>query len=183
MAKITGAIDGWLLEQETEQIEVTSLSPKANPGWSYTDKAGHFHSWDNPDERIAVMQEPWYCSDCGEVHEDMVDHLKCSHCGETIVPGTLPGPHREFIQGLITITATAPDGTIYRLSPEMFDLIVERLQLQGARPGLVASLVAPHTLPCPQGGTHSINIEEGSSGVPYRYCYRCATIFDGPVNL
>lgn len=182
MAKTTGAVDGWTLEQEVEQIEVTSLSAKPNPGWDYTDAAGHRHTHAEPN-LVEIIQEPWYCPDCREVHDNMLDHYECPDCGEHIVPGTLPGPHREFIPGLVTITAIGPDGTRYHLSPEMLDLILERLKFQGARPGLIASLVAPHTLPCPRGGTHIVDTEEGSSGQEYRFCRGCATIFDGPVTL
>ena len=67
--------------------------PMADESWRFADSHGHEHHYS--DERgdhyptlRRVFQEPWYCHDCAEVHEDMLDHYECLLCGEVIQPGS-----------------------------------------------------------------------------------------------
>lgn len=89
---------------ECEQIEVTSLNPRPDPGWHYTDLAGHEHdhrrellveTYDDPDD------DPVYIDEDGE-EWNAPTHLECRECGEWIEPGTLPpSPFAEYVPGVV----------------------------------------------------------------------------------
>lgn len=113
--------NGWKLVVETDQIEVTSNSPRADPDWRYTDEAGHVHFFDDITHGyptlVSVTEEPYWCADCEDEHED--SHLECPHCMEVIAPGmTGPSIFREFIPGPTHVRIELPDGQQLPVTPE-----------------------------------------------------------------
>lgn len=95
-----------MVERQVEMV--TSISPKADPKWTFTDAAGHFHAYDQtpdaysryPTLRIRVEEVP--CSHAD--HDEDCDganiiHYHCRICDEEITPGLIPGPHSEPLYG------------------------------------------------------------------------------------
>lgn len=109
------------LRVETEMIDVTSGLPRPDETWSYIDRQGHGHRYDNGyPTLVEVVDRTYWCADCNDEHQDT--HLECRICGESIEPGMRgPSPFREF----------APGRTAYYLndepiSPERYQEIVEQ---------------------------------------------------------
>jgi len=91
------------LAMETEQIEVTSALPQPNQNWHYIDRQGHEHYWrDGYPTLVGVVDETYWCADCGEDHTD--SHWGCATCGEEITPGTYVDTSRRFVPGLTSFT-------------------------------------------------------------------------------
>jgi hypothetical protein len=63
--------------------------------WTYTDKAGHAHHYDNgyPTLRAIITHVPCPDWECGCDGFD-VTHYECPECGERINPGTKPQTYR-----------------------------------------------------------------------------------------
>ena len=101
-----GRREGMELRVETEMIDVTSLGPKPDKTWRYTDRHGHEHRY--VDDRyvdggyptlIVVDDETWWCDDCEDAHTE--SHRECRECGERIEPGmTGPSMAREYAPGM-----------------------------------------------------------------------------------
>lgn len=102
MATFANAGDGHSYRMECEPIEVTSLGPRPDPNWTFTDAAGHEH--DAKRELLDWLQDdpddpPFYFDVDGDEH-NADSHWECRLCGEWIEPGTTgPSPYREFIAG------------------------------------------------------------------------------------
>jgi hypothetical protein len=90
------------LRAETERIDVTSALPRPDKKWTYTDRHGHEHRWDDGYPTLVVVtEEPYWCPDCHDEHTD--SHYECPLCGEEIAPGLVPAPlYREYIPGMTT---------------------------------------------------------------------------------
>lgn len=93
------------LRVESEVIPVHYLSD-IDGAWRFTDSHGHEHycDYDAADHYPTlreVYQEPFYCQDCGETHTDLVDHLECRLCGETVRPRTT-GPGTKYLRGPVS---------------------------------------------------------------------------------
>ncbi len=84
--------------QEVEQITYPhDIQPDL--AWTFTDSAGHFHSYDKDGKTPTLKwahSEPYYCGDCEDEH---TDHWQaCVICGEKIEPGTYDnGPGSQSI--------------------------------------------------------------------------------------
>lgn len=107
---------GFTVTITTEQIELTSLGPEPDPGWRFTDAAGHEHyrgerGWPTLGW---VIDERYWCPDCEDEHED--GHWACSICGEWISPGMRPASARRFIMGPTSGEAKLDDGRVYFLT-------------------------------------------------------------------
>jgi hypothetical protein len=107
--------DGHTLEISTEPIEITSYSPERDPGWTFTDAAGHDHAavmdahhmtvtYPTLVTRSAVREDEF-----DEDWEPVVDvWWECPRCGEKITAATrlpvgprfIPGPVSYMIDGL-----------------------------------------------------------------------------------
>lgn len=90
------------LRVERDTIAVDSvLAMKPDPKWRYTDKAGHEHRFDNQDSTpttlVQVEEEPWWCYDCRDLHNEY--HLECKLCHETIEPHYVPDPGPHYVMG------------------------------------------------------------------------------------
>lgn len=112
---------GWKLVVETEQIEITSNSPRPDPNWRFTDAAGHEHFYDKTAKGYptldAVSEEPYWCADCREEHEE--DRLECLRCMEVVTPGvTGPSMFREFIPGPTSVHVELDDGRVIPVTNE-----------------------------------------------------------------
>lgn len=82
-----------VLEIRQEQISVSTMGSRERaPDWSFTDAAGHVHTYDGAlTPTLETVREPGYwCPDCHDEHADY--HLACRKCGETVNPGTRPAP-------------------------------------------------------------------------------------------
>lgn len=91
--------DFGVLITEIEQIEVTSMSPRPDHSWRYTDRHGHKHYWRDGYPTLArVLDETYWCSDCGDEHTK--SHWECPLCGKHIEPGMIgPSMFRELMPG------------------------------------------------------------------------------------
>jgi hypothetical protein len=93
------------LRMEQQLIDVTTMSWRPDPNWTFTDSAGHHHARaDDGYPTLVDVEEPSYwCADCGDEHTD--SHWECPKCGERIVPGTIPPPPgKQFIPGMRSFT-------------------------------------------------------------------------------
>lgn len=86
--------------------KLATLGPRVDKGWSYRDKAGHFHAWSTTEEDhyptlFQVVYtcpsehldgDAWWC-ECSTTWE-------CRICREPITPGMIAGPHEEMYPGL-----------------------------------------------------------------------------------
>jgi hypothetical protein len=101
------------LSVEVEQIDVRTMSKatEADPAWSFTDAAGHFHAW-SKDSTLPTLRswaESSYCETCQEEHERELQWV-CTICVATVKPGTrvravqppstVPGRKSWRIEGL-----------------------------------------------------------------------------------
>lgn len=98
------------IEQEIQQIH-TGL-PQPDPSWEYTDRAGHYHAYDQAGDRargwelptLAARTERVECDgSCNGVCEGEgydVTRYSCRICNEDVTPGLSPGPHSFTIPGL-----------------------------------------------------------------------------------
>ncbi len=93
--------DGRVLTAETERIETTSLGPRPDPSWSFTDTQGHDHHWDDgyPTLTWVQDQEDYTVVEDGELESyPGWGHYECSICGEEIRPAQRgPSPFRSFM--------------------------------------------------------------------------------------
>lgn len=84
---------------------LNTLGPRPDKGWSFRDKAGHFHAYSIVDDRYPTLWEEDY--HCESEHLDgdawwcecRTDY-KCRICKEIITPGMVQGPHSEARPGL-----------------------------------------------------------------------------------
>lgn len=84
---------------------LNTLGPRPDKGWSFRDRAGHFHAYSITDERYPTLYEVNYR--CESEHLDGEDwwcecrtDFQCRICKETITPGMVAGPHSEARPGL-----------------------------------------------------------------------------------
>jgi hypothetical protein len=87
---------------EHETIDVSSISPRRDPNWRYTDRAGHEH--DVRGELLVRVQDdpgdPPFIFDSDGEEYNAPDHLECRLCGEHITPDIVgPSPFQECIMG------------------------------------------------------------------------------------
>lgn len=101
------------LSVEIEQIDVRTISKatEADPAWSFTDAAGHFHAWskDNTLPTLRSWAESSYCEQCRDEHECELQWV-CMICAAVVKPGTrvraeqppstVPGRKSWRIEGL-----------------------------------------------------------------------------------
>lgn len=99
--------EGRTLEVETERIEFTTALPQPDPRWTYTDRAGHEHSYGqrgSAADRYPTLErresEPYWCSDCDDEHTDV--WFECALCGERINPGTVVDTSPQYTAGRTT---------------------------------------------------------------------------------
>jgi len=95
---ITG--DFGTLRAEVEMIDVSSALPRPDKKWTYTDRQGHRHHWDDGYPTLVVVtEESYWCEDCHDEHTD--SHYECPLCGEEIRPGLVgPSLYREYTPGM-----------------------------------------------------------------------------------
>jgi hypothetical protein len=110
-----------VLRMERDVIRVDYLT-KADERWRFTDSHGHEHRWhpgNDPYPTLRpVYEEPGWCDTCHEVHEDLIDHMECRQCGDTVTPGTT-GPGTEMIPGMTSYYLDDQP-----ISPEEFEAIM-----------------------------------------------------------
>lgn len=102
------------LSVEVEQIDVRTISKatEADPAWSFTDAAGHFHAW-SKDSTLPTLRsqldESYYCGQCRDEHEGELQWV-CMICAAVVKPGTrvrakqppstMPGRKSWRVEGL-----------------------------------------------------------------------------------
>jgi hypothetical protein len=102
------------LSVEVEQIDVRTMTEatEADPAWSFTDAAGHFHAW-SKDSTLPTLRswrdESSYCEMCRDEHEGELQWA-CMICLTVVKPGTrvravqppdtVPGRKSWRIEGL-----------------------------------------------------------------------------------
>jgi hypothetical protein len=95
--------NGSVLTAHCEPIEVTSLGPREDPAWTFTDANGHAHATADgyPSLVWIVDEEDYVVFEDGYPEEyPGSGHYECRECGEHIQPGMRgPSPYREFIPG------------------------------------------------------------------------------------
>lgn len=115
------------IDVQTERIEVTSLAPRPDPSWEYTDHQGHVHRWvDGEVPTLRWVEDGVELIDDGDGYfdEEPYGHDECAVCGEHIEPGLMaPPPYREFMPGYRTVTVTTPDGRQVVLTNEQADAL------------------------------------------------------------
>lgn len=84
---------------------LATLGPRPDKGWSYRDKAGHFHAYSTGDDRYPTLYEiPITCSsehlDGDAWWCECRTEWQCRICREVITPGMVAGPHEEMHPGL-----------------------------------------------------------------------------------
>lgn len=94
----------------TRDVHVeTSTSPKFDEWWSFTDAAGHFHAYDQTEDRgqsFPTLRERLEKIPCGYSDHDVdcggenITHYHCRICDEEIKPSMVPGPHTYTWLGL-----------------------------------------------------------------------------------
>lgn len=96
------------LTVEQDFIDVSTNLPKLDPRWSASDTAGHFHavSADGSYPTLVKKTEHRECDgECcrdGECEDGSgydVTVWACRLCGETVTPGSAPGPHYGSVPG------------------------------------------------------------------------------------
>ena len=117
---IRNTYDGpnWRIVEETEQIEITSYSPRPDRSWRYTDKAGHVHHWeDGGYPTLRWVSEMNWCHECQDEHD--TGFYECPLCFEHVTPGqTGPSPWREFVPGMRTAYLETRDGRVIPLDDD-----------------------------------------------------------------
>jgi hypothetical protein len=84
-----------------QTVEGGDISGVPDPGWKYTDKAGHQHFYvevetgKNYPSLDQMFGQVTFCDDCQEAHCDV--WLECRVCGEKIEPGTRPAPPAKVL--------------------------------------------------------------------------------------
>lgn len=88
-------------EGRTLTVVQRRVSPAITESWTFTDAAGHVHTYGSPDDPYPTLirvSDGW--AEPSENPDDNSDveryHLACQQCGETIWP-TPSGPGSEFL--------------------------------------------------------------------------------------
>ncbi len=107
--------EGHTLEIQRDVIDVTPMV-KPDPNWTFTDKAGHSHSYvaDRPEGPYPTLEyrtqhdhaDDGECDADGD-QEFCYPVLVCRVCGQPVRPGTVASTAREYVPGL---TAYLIDG-------------------------------------------------------------------------
>jgi hypothetical protein len=99
------------LRMERDMIEVSSFSPRPDPGWVFVDSHGHEHRWINVNGRLQPGAwhweldpgEPEFWTDADGDEHNGEGRNHCDLCGDEITPGMRgPSPYREFIAGPVS---------------------------------------------------------------------------------
>jgi hypothetical protein len=89
---------------------VTTMGPKPDPRWSFVDSHGHFHAFDQSNERepyptLAAKTRHHGCDVhiAPEMDDDECEgwdetYYVCRICAEEIEPGQIPGPHEHQVE-------------------------------------------------------------------------------------
>lgn len=111
MASFSMSHEGHELTVETESIDVTCMT-EPDPGWKFTDKAGHTHSYvaDRPGGPYPTLEyrtqhdhaDDGECDADGD-QEFCYPVLVCKRCGQPVRPGTRAGTPTR-IPGMTTYT-------------------------------------------------------------------------------
>jgi hypothetical protein len=110
----------WEVAVDVEQINTTSSFPSADPGWRFTDAAGHEHRYDRgyPSLRYVVDESHWCDGTEGtalhDPHEAVDEaHYECLACHEVVEVGLLPAGYPQWTPGNVTATLKGhrSDGT------------------------------------------------------------------------
>lgn len=110
-----------VMVRRQEMIEYRSnIATKADPGWEFTDAAGHFHAYDEKgkpptlDTRVEQIECDGSCGDSG-CEGYTHTHYHCALCAEEIEPGRVPD-HYGFTPGRwsfdLTVHAQVPSGRV-----------------------------------------------------------------------
>lgn len=89
-----------------ERIDISTRGPKADPKWTFTDAAGHFHARSD-DELPTLIARPVHVpcdGSCGGIcggEGTEVIRYHCRICEEEIKPGQIPGPHYAIMAGRV----------------------------------------------------------------------------------
>lgn len=98
--------DGRILEIHQDWIDVTTALPQPDPGWVFTDAAGHEHAYTAGGQHYPTLVirsgEPYDCDDCEDEHVD--SWYECAQCGEKITTSTYIDTSPKYIPGRKTAT-------------------------------------------------------------------------------
>lgn len=125
---------GYTLDLSTEVTDVTNYGPRRDPAWTFTDAAGHAHTWesgtwhevqDDPDE-------PAFAYDVDGEEYNASAHIECKTCGDHLRPGMLPptGWH-EHIPGPVTAKLTGQRSDGATVTATLTDAERQGIQLAG----------------------------------------------------
>lgn len=92
---LTPVVDVMLIRIETAE-RIWSRGPRPDPDWSFTDHAGHLHTYAKRTETLRAVTVHEDCREPGCMCEgDGYDRTEwyCRACHETIVPGVIHGPY------------------------------------------------------------------------------------------
>lgn len=102
-----------VIDIDRECIDTSTNLPKADPRWSHTDAAGHYHAYSSvedglryPTLKIRVERIPCTIPEHGtDCEGSNITHWHCRICDVEITPRTIPGPHHESVPGRTTWSA------------------------------------------------------------------------------
>jgi len=115
------------IDMFSDQVETTSMGPRPDPSWTYTDRAGHEHSARIPGT-LRWVEDGVDLVDDGDGYTDEMPfgHQECIRCGEHIEPGMIESDGtRQFVTGGQRLTAASDDGRAVELGPSFLDRVRE----------------------------------------------------------
>ncbi len=106
--RINGAdgVPGTLAVQR-DIVWVASLGLRADKGWSFRDRAGHFHAYSTGETRYPTLWEGYITCDSPHLDGDAWwcdcrTEYTCRICKAVVTPGMAAGPHQEAHPGAIS---------------------------------------------------------------------------------
>jgi len=125
---------GWTFSVLQDWVDATSGVPSIDPNWTFTDAAGHPHSYDGGYRTLRhVIDSQHFCDGTEGIYNHdphwAVDesHYECLICDTVIEPGTIAPYTPQSIPGMRSYTATGPVGGFtveFAMSPEEFEAVM-----------------------------------------------------------